>query len=111
MSIDEPWTAAWERMLGGVPRLATDLRQIAPPAETGYRTLREWIYTDHPDGLPRALKELLMVVISITKSNPAGATAHVRMGLANGLTEMQLREALAQCFLCLGLVDDAAGMA
>lgn len=101
---DADWTAAWEQMLGSVPSLATDLRDMAPAAEEGYRKLRQWIYADHPDGLPRATKELIMVVINIAEGNPAGAVTHLKLGARNGLTRAQLSEALAQCFLSLGLI-------
>jgi hypothetical protein len=106
MSVDEDiqWKAAWERMLGVVPPVATDLRDIAPAAEAGYRTLREWIYAEDPEGLSRPVKELLNAVINIAVGNPAGAATHVKLGVANGLTAMQLRQALAQCFLSLGLL-------
>ena len=109
---DDDWTAAWEQMLGGVPQVARDLRDVAAPAEAGYRNLRQWIYTDHPEGLPRSVKELIMVVINVAEGNPAGAATHLKLGLANGLTEMQVREALAQCFLSLGLIRfNSAGTA
>src|SRR6266851_3439392 len=105
------WRAAWERMLGSVPGVASDLHDIAPEAEAGYRTLREWIYSDHPDGLPRAAKELIMVAINIAGGNAAGAVTHMKLGLANGLTEMQLREVLAQAYLALGIIKfNAAGL-
>jgi AhpD family alkylhydroperoxidase len=101
---DTEWTAAWEQMLGSVPSLATDLREMAPVAEEGYRKLRQWIYSDHADGLPRATKELIMVVINVAEGNPAGAVTHLKLGARNGLTQVQLSEALAQCFLSLGLI-------
>jgi alkylhydroperoxidase/carboxymuconolactone decarboxylase family protein YurZ len=103
------WTAGWERMLGGVPQLASDLREIAPAAEDGYRNLREWIYSDRAEGLPRSTKELIMVVINIAEGHPEGAVTHVKLGLANGLNHTQVREALAQCWLLLGLVRFNAG--
>jgi alkylhydroperoxidase/carboxymuconolactone decarboxylase family protein YurZ len=109
---DGDWMAPWERMLGAVPQVASDLHDIAAPAEEGYRNLREWIYSERADGLSRATKELVMVVINIAEGSPAGAARHLELGLANGLTEMQLREALAQCFLSLGLIRfNAAGLA
>jgi AhpD family alkylhydroperoxidase len=98
------WRAAWERMLGSVPPVAQDMHDIAPAAEAGYRQIREWIYADHPGGLPRAAKELVMVAINIADGNAAGAAAHTKLGVANGLTEMQLREVLAQAFLALGVI-------
>ena len=101
---DTEWTAAWEQMLGSVPSLATDLREMAPVAEEGYRRLRQWIYSDHVDGLPRATKELIMVVINVAEGNAAGAVTHLKLGARNGLTQVQLSEALAQCFLSLGLI-------
>jgi AhpD family alkylhydroperoxidase len=105
------WQAAWERMLGSVPAVASDLHAIAPEAEAGYRTLREWIYSDHPEGLSRAAKELIMVAINVAEGNAAGAVTHMKLGLANGLTEMQLREVLAQAYLSLGIIKfNVAGL-
>jgi AhpD family alkylhydroperoxidase len=54
--------------------------------------------------LPRATKELIMVVINVAEGNPAGAVTHLKLGARNGLTQVQLSEALAQCFLSLGLI-------
>jgi AhpD family alkylhydroperoxidase len=109
---DTDWTAAWEQMLGSVPSLATDLRDMAPVAEEGYRRLRQWIYSDHADGLPRATKELIMVVINVAEGNAPGAVTHMKLGARYGLTRPQLSEALAQCFLSLGLIRfNVAGIA
>jgi AhpD family alkylhydroperoxidase len=111
-AMSDDWTAAWERMLGTVPQLATDLHDISEPAEEGYRRLREWIYADREGGLPRAAKELVMVAVNIAEGSAAGAAAHARLGAANGVTEAQLGEVLAQCFLSLGLIRfNAAGLA
>ena len=98
------WEAEWEAMLGSVPELARELREMSGPAEEGYRGLRRWIYADHADGSPRAVKELVMIVINVAMGNSQGAITHLRMARENGLTTMQLAEALAQCFLTLGLI-------
>lgn len=106
------WESEWEAMLGEVPQLARDLREMSAPAEAGYRGLRTWIYADRPDGSSRAIKELIMVVINVAEDNRQGAVTHMRLGLANGLTRTQLAEALAQCFLSLGLIRfNSAGLA
>lgn len=107
MSATKPendWEAEWEAMLGTVPQIARDLREMSAPAEAGYRGLRTWIYSDRPEGSSRAVKELVMVVINVVEGNAQGAETHMRMGLENGLTRTQLAEALAQCFLSLGLI-------
>jgi alkylhydroperoxidase/carboxymuconolactone decarboxylase family protein YurZ len=115
MSVNEPgndWEAEWEAMLGTVPQLARDLREMSAPAEAGYRGLRTWIYSNRPDGSSRAIKELVMVVVNVAEGNSQGAVTHMRMGLENGLTRTQLAEALAQCFLSLGLIRfNTAGLA
>jgi AhpD family alkylhydroperoxidase len=98
------WTADWEAMLGTVPQLAIDLRELSPPAEAGYRTTRKWIYSDREEGSSRAVKELVMVAINVAEGNAAGAVTHMRMGLEHGMTRTQLAEVLAQCFLTLGLL-------
>ena len=104
-SSDADWTAAWEHMLGTVPSAARDLREISPAAEKSYRELRLWINDDRPDGLSRAEKELVMVVLNIAVGHRGGAISHMRAGLKNGLTVTQLRETLAQCFLSLGVIE------
>jgi alkylhydroperoxidase/carboxymuconolactone decarboxylase family protein YurZ len=103
-SAEPDWVSEWEAMLGTVPQLARDLREMSPPAEAGYRGLRSWIYTDRPEGAPRAMKELVMVALNVAEGNAPGALTHMRMGLEHGLTRTQLAEVLAQCFLTLGLV-------
>jgi alkylhydroperoxidase/carboxymuconolactone decarboxylase family protein YurZ len=115
MSATEPandWEAEWKAMLGTVPQLARELREMSAPAEAGYRGLRTWIYSDRPDGSSRAIKELVMVAINVAEGNGQGAVTHMRMGVENGLTRTQVAEALAQCFLSLGLIRfNAAGLA
>ena len=105
------WESEWESMLGAVPEIARELRDMSAPAEVGYRGLRRWIYTDRDEGSTRAVKELIMVVINVAEGNTPGALTHMRMGTEHGLTRTQLAEALAQCLLSLGLIRfNAAGL-
>ena len=97
------WTAEWERMLGRVPDVAKDLREMSPAAEESYRKLRAWIYEERPDGLPRAYKELVMIVMNVSLGHKEAAIRHLNHGLKHGLTAMQVREALSLSFLFLGV--------
>ena len=50
--------------------------------------------------------------LAAAEGNPAGAVTHLKLGARNGLTQAQLSEALAQCFLSLGLIRfNVAGIA
>ncbi len=104
-SDDTLWMVQWERMVGRVPSVARDLHQMSPTAEESYRNLRLWIYQERADGIPYAYKELLMIVLNVAAGNSEGAISHLNRGLKNGLTVTQVREALAQCFLSLGVID------
>jgi alkylhydroperoxidase/carboxymuconolactone decarboxylase family protein YurZ len=100
---DDAWMAEWERMTGRVSDTARELHEMNPVAEASYRTLRSWIYEERPDGLPRAYKELVMVVMNASNGRKDGAIRHLSNGLKHGLTVTQVREALSLCFLFLGV--------
>lgn len=100
---DNSWMSEWERMTGRVSESVSDLREMSPAAEESYRNLRSWIYQDRPDGLSRANKELVMIVMNISLGRKDGAIRHLNNGLKHGLTITQVREAMSLCFLFQGV--------
>jgi alkylhydroperoxidase/carboxymuconolactone decarboxylase family protein YurZ len=68
-----------------------------------YTDLRELIYRDRADGLSLAMKELLIVLLDVSVSNPDGAINHLRAARQNGLTRTQLQEMIYACFLVRGV--------
>ena len=99
------WTAEWRADFGAVPPFASDLHEITPAGEAAYRAARRWIFEQRDDGLSAAQKELLMMVMNIAVSNRDGAVIHMGNARRHGATVMQVREALAQCVLFLGVVE------
>jgi alkylhydroperoxidase/carboxymuconolactone decarboxylase family protein YurZ len=100
---DTSWMAEWERMTGRVSDVVKDIRDVNPVAEEGYRNLRSWIYQERPDGLSRASKEMVMVVMNISLNRKDAAIRHLKHGLNNGLTMTQLRELMSMLFLFQGV--------
>jgi alkylhydroperoxidase/carboxymuconolactone decarboxylase family protein YurZ len=102
---DEEWLADWTDMLGSVPPFARALHDISEVADEAYRRQRRWIVQERTDGLSSREKELLMMALSIAAANRDGAVNHMLAARRHGLTETQLREALAQCFLIVGAME------
>jgi alkylhydroperoxidase/carboxymuconolactone decarboxylase family protein YurZ len=102
---DEVWSQDWTEMLGGVPPFAQALHDISEVADEAYRHQRRWIVEQRADGLSDREKELLMMVLNIASANAQGAVTHMRAARRHGLTECQLREALAQTFLFVGAIE------
>ena len=87
--------AHYEQQLGGVPRPISGLRAHAPEFFAGMAAARASVMdSDSPDGLDRATKELLIIILDIVYDNPEGALVHLEAGLKAGLTLDALREAL-----------------
>ena len=87
--------AHYEQQLGGVPKPVAGLRTHAPEFFAGMAAARASIMdSESPDGLDRAMKELLIIVLDVAYDNPEGALVHVEAGLKAGLTLEALREAL-----------------
>lgn len=87
--------AHYEKQLGGVPKPISGLRAHAPEFFAGMATARASVMdSDSPDGLDRAMKELMIVILDIVYDNPEGALIHLEAGLKAGLTLEALREAL-----------------
>src|SRR5882757_11275581 len=102
---DKEWFADWTDMLGSVPPFALALHDISEVADEAYRRQRRWIVQERTDGLSSCVKELLMMALSIAAANRDGAVNHMLAARRHGLTETQLREALAQCFLIVGAME------
>ena len=102
---DDEWLADWTDMLGGVPPFAQALHDISEVADEAYRRQRRWIVHERADGLSSREKELMMMVLNIVVANRDGAVNHMGAARRHGLTETQLREALAQCFLFVGAIE------
>ncbi len=100
---DSSWMAEWERMTGRVSEMVSDLHGMNPVAEQGYRTIRSWIYDQRDDGLSRAEKELVMVVMNAARGQTDAAARHLKHGLKHGLTTTQVREVFSMLFLFLGV--------
>ncbi len=100
---DSGWEADWIRMTGRVSDVASDLHDMNPVAEESYRRLRLWIYEERDDGLSRAHKELVMVMMNLASGYKEGAVRHLNNGLKHGLRIAEVREALSLGFLFLGV--------
>lgn len=89
--------------MGDVPAAINAM--FAMDAEFGgsYTDIRESIYAERPDGLPLAVKELILVVLDVSVSNTDGALNHLRAARRAGLTKTQLHEMLLEVFLVLGV--------
>jgi len=102
--VGDDWQADWIRMLGRVSEVASELHDMNPTAEESYRRLRSWIYEERADGLSRAHKELVMIMMNTAVANKEGALTHLKHGLNHGLTVTEVREALSLSFLFLGVI-------
>lgn len=100
---DESWMAEWERMTGKVSDVVKDIRAMSPAAEESYRKLRSWIYEERSDGLTRAEKELVMIVMNVSLNRKDAAIRHLKHGLKHGLTLTQMREVMSMLFLFQGV--------
>jgi alkylhydroperoxidase/carboxymuconolactone decarboxylase family protein YurZ len=101
----EPWEAEWVAQMGAVPPFLRELRELSPVAETAYRTSRGDLFTEHPDGLTTAEKELALLVMNVTLANTEGALNHLRLARKAGLSVQAVREVLAECILYLGVIS------
>ncbi|MDE0195332.1 MAG: carboxymuconolactone decarboxylase family protein [bacterium] len=85
----------YAKQLGGVPKPISGLRAHAPEFFAGMAIARASVMdSDSPEGLDRAMKELLIIILDIVYDNPEGALVHLEAGLREGLTLEALREAL-----------------
>jgi alkylhydroperoxidase/carboxymuconolactone decarboxylase family protein YurZ len=96
--------AHYEQQLGGVPKPIVGLRTHAPEFFAGMASARASVMDGElPDGLDRAMKELLFIVLDVAYDNLEGALVHVEAGLEAGLTLDALLEALVLTIYVGGL--------
>jgi alkylhydroperoxidase/carboxymuconolactone decarboxylase family protein YurZ len=107
MTLDEPadkgWSDQWVETLGQLPPAIDVLRSFNLIVEESHRDMRTWFFEDRPDGLTKATKELLIMVIDTIIGNTNGAVDHLRIGMRDGVTLTQVREALTLCFMMRGI--------
>ena len=88
--------------LGHVPPTITAMIDMDAGLAQGYTNLRKLYFDGRPDGLPLAIKELLIVMLDLAEGHVPGAVAHLHAAKRAGLTENQLREGLIGAHLILG---------
>jgi alkylhydroperoxidase/carboxymuconolactone decarboxylase family protein YurZ len=89
--------------LGNVPQAIAVMFAMDEDFANAYTDIREGIYTERPDGMSLAMKELLLVMFDLSVTNVDGAINHMRAARRAGLTQTQLHEALMCAFLVLGV--------
>lgn len=89
--------------LGNVPPAIATMFDMDEEFGEHYTDIRELIYTERPDGLSLAMKEMILVLLDITVDNKGGAINHLRAAQRAGLTKTQMKELLIECFLVLGV--------
>jgi alkylhydroperoxidase/carboxymuconolactone decarboxylase family protein YurZ len=93
----------YEDSMGSVPAAIGAMFAMDEKFANAYTDIRELIYTDRPDGMPLAQKELLLVMFDLAVSNKDGAINHLSAARRAGLTETALYEALMIAFLVVGV--------
>lgn len=90
--------------IGTLPESVALLRRHAPELFAGYAATRARLYRTPREGghLDLAAKELVFTVLDVAAGHVEGAKAHALAGLAAGLTQGQIMEALEICILVLG---------
>jgi alkylhydroperoxidase/carboxymuconolactone decarboxylase family protein YurZ len=63
------------------------------------------VFAEHAEGLTRAEKELVLLVMNVTLANTEGAMNHLRLARRAGLSIQAVREVLAECMLYLGVIS------
>jgi alkylhydroperoxidase/carboxymuconolactone decarboxylase family protein YurZ len=95
--------AHYQESLGNIPPAISTMFDMDADFAGHYTDIRELIYTARADGLPLAVKELLLTMFDLAVSNPDGGINHLRAARRAGLTATQLREALLIAFLVMGV--------
>jgi alkylhydroperoxidase family enzyme len=103
--MSEQWESEWEAQMGAVPPFIRELHEMSPAAEGAYRSGRAALFAEHADGLTRAEKELVLLVMNVVLANNAGALNHLRLARKAGLSVQAVREVLAECMLYLGALS------
>jgi alkylhydroperoxidase/carboxymuconolactone decarboxylase family protein YurZ len=100
--VTRPWQQHYQEIMGFVPPGTDMLYAIGEEFGDCFIDLREAIFRERPDGLSRAMKELLLTVLDIAANNP-NALQHLKSARRAGLTRTQLCEALMAVFLICGV--------
>jgi alkylhydroperoxidase family enzyme len=101
----EQWEAQWEAQMGAVPPFIRELHAMSSAAEAAFRSSRADVFAEHAEGLTRAEKELVLLVMNVTLANTEGAMNHLRLARRAGLSIQAVREVLAECMLYLGVIS------
>jgi alkylhydroperoxidase family enzyme len=101
----EQWEAEWTAQMDAVPPFIRELHAMSPAAEAAFRSSRADLFTEHAEGLTRAEKELVLLVMNVTVANTAGAMNHLRLARKAGLSIQAVRDVLAECMLYLGVIS------
>jgi alkylhydroperoxidase/carboxymuconolactone decarboxylase family protein YurZ len=89
--------------MGSVPHAISTMFAMDEVFASHYTDIRELIYTQRPDGMALAHKELLLVMFDLAVSNLDGAKNHLRAARRAGLSRTELYEALLIAFLVMGV--------
>ena len=93
----------YQETLGNIPPAIRAMSELDDGFFDAYTDIRKLIYQEREEGLSVALKELLLVVLDITVDQRAGAANHLAAAKRAGLTRTQLKEALMEVFMVLGV--------
>lgn len=105
----QPWEQHYLDVMGFVPPGIETIFAVDQDFGKIFVDLRELIFRERPDGLPRPIKELLLVVLDIAANNQNGALNHLKSARRAGLTRTQFCEALMAVYLILGVAGLAHG--
>jgi alkylhydroperoxidase/carboxymuconolactone decarboxylase family protein YurZ len=104
-----PWEQHYLDVMGFVPPGIKTIFAVDKDFGQIFVDLRELMFRERPDGLPQAIKELLLVVLDIAANNQHGALNHLKSARRAGLTRTQYCEALMAIYLILGVSGLAHG--
>jgi len=104
-----PWEQHYLDVMGFVPPGVKTVFAADERFGQLFVGLRELLFQDRPDGLPRAFKELLLVSLDVAANNQNGALNHLKSARRAGLTRTQYCEALMAIYLILGVAGLAHG--
>ena len=93
----------YQGTLGNIPPAIQAMSELDDGFFDAYTNIRKLIYQEREDGLPLAIKELLLVVLDITVDQGKGGANHLAAAKRAGLTKTQLKEALMEVFMVLGV--------
>jgi alkylhydroperoxidase/carboxymuconolactone decarboxylase family protein YurZ len=97
-----PYEQHYLETLGHVPLTITAMFDMEAGLAESYTDARRLYFQERADGLPVAIKELLIVILDIASGHVSGAVAHLQAAKRAGLTETQLKEGLIAAYLIHG---------